>query len=177
MRLAEERIAREAEFHRRFVLGGGMNRMSDTSAVERMLHNLSDMQPFWARVRQVVVEIVRDAVWSEDDPAERLMRALRARPIWASRAMRRVVGAPRVRLFEEPSVSVHPDRPSRARIVIERSPSSVSRRPIQTQTMGEQFRVKPVLLYDRMRLTEGVRRAFIDHLLDGTQASANPASQ
>ena len=151
--------------------------MSDMSAIERMLHNLSDMQPFWGRVRQLVVEIVRDAVWSEDDPAERVMRVLRNRPMWSLRAMRRVVGPPRVRMFEEPSVSVHPDRPSRARIVIERSRSPVSRRPIQTQTMGEQFRVKPVLLYDRMRLTEGVRRAFIDHLLDGTQASANPASQ
>jgi len=151
--------------------------MSDTSAIERMLHNLSDMQPFWARVRQVVVEIVRDAVWSEDDPAERLMRVLRNRPIWSPRAMRRVVGAPRVRVFDEPSVSVHPDRPSRARIVIERSRSSLPRRPIQTQTVGEQFRVKPVLLYDRMRLTEGVKRAFIDHLLDGLSETANRASQ
>jgi hypothetical protein len=142
-----------------------------------MLHNLSDMQPFWGRVRQLVVEIVRDAVWSEDDPAERLMRALRNRPVWSPRAMRRVVGAPRVRMFEEPSVSVHPDRPSRARIVIERSQSSVARRSIQTQTNGERFRVKPMLLYDRMRLTEGVKRAFIDHLLDGLSETADPAPQ
>ena len=151
--------------------------MSDTSAVERMLHNLSDMQPFWARVRQVVVEIVRDAIWSEDDPAERLMRVLRNRPIWSPRALRRVADAPRVRVFEEPSVSVHPDRPSRARIVIERSRSALPRRSLQTQTIGEQFRVKPVLLYDRIRLTEGVKRAFIDHLLDGVSETANRASQ
>jgi len=147
------------------------------SALERMLHNLSDMQPFWARVRQVVVEIVRDAIWSEDDPAERLMRVLRNRPIWSPRALRRVAGAPRVRVFEEPSVSVHPDRASRARIVIERGRSSLSRRSLQTQTVGEQFRVKPVLLYDRMRLTEGVKRAFIDHLLEGLSETTNRAPQ
>jgi hypothetical protein len=135
------------------------------------------MHPFWARVRQVVVEIVRDAVWSEDDPAERLMRVLRDRPIWSSRALRRRVGAPRVRVFEEPSVSVHPDRETRARIVIERGRSSIPRRAVQTQTMGERFRVKPMLFYDRMRLTEGVRRAFIDHLLDGLQETANRAPQ
>jgi hypothetical protein len=150
--------------------------MPDTSAIERMLHNLSDMQPFWARVRQVVVEIVRDALWSEDDPAERLMRVLRDRPLWASRALRRVENAPRVRMLDEPSVSVHPDRESRARIVIERNQSPIPRRPIQIQTVGEQFRVKRMLLYDRMRLTEGVKRAFIDHLLDGVSEPPNRAT-
>jgi hypothetical protein len=150
--------------------------MPDTSAIERMLHNLSDMQPFWARVRQVVVEIVRDAHWSEDDPAERLMRVLRDRPIWASRALRRTASTPRVRMLDEPSVSVHPDRESRARIVIERNRSPIPRRSIQTQTLGEQFRVKRMLLYDRMRLTEGVKRAFIDHLLDGVSESPNRAT-
>lgn len=150
--------------------------MPDTSAIERMLHNLSDMQPFWARVRQVVVEIVRDALWSEDDPAERLMRVLRGRPVWASRALRQNATAPRVRVFDEPSVSVHPDRESRARIVIERSRPPIARRSIQTQTFGEQFRVKRMLLYDRMRLTESVKRAFIDHLLDGVSETPNRAT-